>query len=92
MDKLQDISKIFQRNPGNSWSVFATFYQYLKNQAVMKKVEKKSDSNPKNYTKGTDLLYVVHFEQFNQEIGQTFPANFDEQRVTPKDYFDLMLR
>uniref|UniRef100_K1QA99 Uncharacterized protein n=1 Tax=Magallana gigas TaxID=29159 RepID=K1QA99_MAGGI len=62
-----------------------------KNQAVMKKVEKKSDSKPKNFTKGTDLLYVVHFEQFNQEIGQTFPANFDEQRVTPKDYFDLML-
>lgn len=57
----------------------------------MKKVEKKSDSKPKNFTKGTDLLYVVHFEQFNQEIGQTFPANFDEQRVTPKDYFDLML-
>lgn len=48
----------------------------------MKKVEKKNDSNPKNYTKGTDLLYVVHFEQFNQEIGQTFPANFDEQRVS----------
>lgn len=57
----------------------------------MKKVEKKSDSKPKNFTKGTDLLYVIHFEQFNQEIGQTFPANFDEQRVTPKDYFDLML-
>lgn len=52
----------------------------------MKKVEKKSDSKPKNFTKGTDLLYVIHFEQFNQEIGQTFPANFDEQRVTPKDY------
>lgn len=66
-------------------------YQYLKNQAVIKKVEKKSDSEPENDTEWTDLLRVIHVEQFNQEIGQVFPANFDEQTVTPKDYFDLML-
>lgn len=49
-----------------------------------------SDSEPENETEWTDTLRIVHVEQFNQETGPVFPADFDVQTATPKDYFDLM--
>lgn len=52
--------------------------------------ETSSESEPENDGEWTDTLHGVYVERFREETGPVFPADFDVNTATAKDYFDLM--
>lgn len=74
----------------NDFQMLNLINQCLKNQVVVKKVEKKAIQSPKTTPKWQTRYASSMLSSYNRETGPVFPADFDVQTANPKDYFDLM--